>query len=138
MCGALLFAFTWGYDAFGRRFLPNLAERALDEQERQLAMLEGPAVLLWLFVVVLVPVMEETFFRGFVFAGLRGRLDFAVASGLSAAFFALFHGMPFSVPPLFAVGLGTAVLFERYRSIWPCAIAHGAFNLFSLASDALG
>ncbi len=136
-CGAGLFGLTLAYDALGRRLFPALAAKAVEEQERQLAMLDGPAPLLWIFVVLLVPVMEETFFRGFVYAGLRGRLEFALASGLSAAFFALFHGMPYSVPPLFAVGLGTAILYERHRSIWACAIAHGAFNMLQLGWETL-
>jgi len=108
------------------------------EQQQQLQLLDGPLPLLLLFVLVVAPLGEEMFFRGFVFTGLRGRLGFPLASGLSAALFALAHVMPLSMPVLFAVGLGTAAMLERHRSLAICLVTHATFNLVSLLLSGTG
>lgn len=130
--GALLFLVTIGYEALIDRIAPEIAKKMAEEQKLQLEALAGPWPLLVLIAVVIAPLCEELFFRGFVFGGLRSRLDFGVASGLSALLFALVHLMAFSAVPLFFVGLGCAVMYERHRSLAAPVVTHMAFNGISL------
>ena len=126
-------AYAWGLSELA----PAAYASMVAEQELQMKLLEGSVPLLLLVAVVIAPLGEEMFFRGFVFGGLRGRLGFAWASGLSAALFAAIHLMPWSLVPLFAVGLGTAVVYERHRSLAACMMAHASYNLLSLALEAI-
>lgn len=132
LLGGTLVAVSMCYSLSMKWLSPELYERMQTEQQQQLRLLDGPLPLLLLFVLVIAPLGEELFFRGFVFTGLRGRLGFALASGLSAALFALAHVMPLSMPVLFAVGLGTAAMLERHGSLAICLVTHATFNLVSL------
>jgi len=84
-------------------------------------------------VVLLAPFGEELLFRGMLFRGLRRRLAVWPAAVVSAAFFALGHleGWSFLVllPPLFCVGVGLALLYERRQSLLASMSAHATFNL---------
>jgi membrane protease YdiL (CAAX protease family) len=73
----------------------------------------------------LVPVVEETFFRGFLFPGLRTRLPFWIAASASGLLFGLGHD---TIMPRVAVGVLLAWVRERTGSVWPCIIAHALIN----------
>ena len=90
------------------------------------------AVIAGILVVVVAPISEEIFFRGFGFAGLRRSMSFAAAALLSAgALGSLSLHRPgvlargASSSPLFGVIL--CRLYERTGSIWPTIAVH-AFN----------
>jgi membrane protease YdiL (CAAX protease family) len=93
-------------------------------------------------VVLLAPLGEETLFRGFLYRGLRRRLAPWPAAVVSGALFGLGHLQGWSflvlVPPLFVVGVGLAVVYERRQSLLASMAAHGTFNVigfvFLLAS----
>ncbi|RMG43064.1 MAG: CPBP family intramembrane metalloprotease, partial [Acidobacteria bacterium] len=137
LLGAALVAVSAVYSAGMERLAPELYRAMAEEQRQQLELLDGPLPLLLFFVLVMAPFGEEIFFRGFVFTGLRSRLGFPLASGLSAALFAAAHVMPLSIPVLFAVGLGTAAMMERHGSLAVCLVTHAAFNLASLLLENL-
>jgi membrane protease YdiL (CAAX protease family) len=82
--------------------------------------------------VTLVPFAEELFFRGFFFAGLRRRLPFLLAAGISGLFFSLAHGDPGLVIPFTGVGMVFAYLYERTGSLYAPIGVHVLFNLVSL------
>ncbi len=91
------------------------------------------------------PVIEESFFRGFVFRGLLGRtlvlgrrplrfrVGFWAAALLSGALFAAFHGELGLLVPFTFVGALFAWIFWRTGSLWPGIIAHAGFNAVSLS-----
>jgi hypothetical protein len=81
-------------------------------------------------VVIMAPIAEETFFRGFLFAGLRRRLRFWPASLISAFLFALAHGPTFVVP-FMAVGVILAFAYERTRTLYASIGTHFVFNVVS-------
>lgn len=92
----------------------------------------APAFALNAAVVVLaVPFAEELFFRGLGVRAL-GFLGLAPSVLLTAAIFALAHGLPAAIPALgfFALALG----YVRYRSesVWPGVIAHASYNLVGI------
>jgi uncharacterized protein len=99
-------------------------------------------VLTGIGVVFLAPLGEETLFRGFLYRGLRRpytsggeqrRLPVWAAAVISGGLFGLGHlqGLSFFVlvPPLWAVGIGLAFVYQRRRSLLASMAAHGTFNV---------
>ncbi|NTW97864.1 MAG: CPBP family intramembrane metalloprotease [Oscillochloris sp.] len=81
-----------------------------------------------LLIAVLVPVIEEMFFRGMLYPLLRRRLPAALAIAVNAAIFSVVHMIPMLIPGLFVVGLILAFLRERSGSIWPGVLYHAMQN----------
>lgn len=83
-------------------------------------------------IVLIAPLVEETFFRGFVFAGLRARHDWRWAMVISAALFAASHlSLTFFIPA-FAMGCLFAYLYQRSDSVWPAVILHTLINALAV------
>jgi membrane protease YdiL (CAAX protease family) len=93
------------------------------------------AVTAVLLIVLLAPVAEELFFRGFLFAGLRSRWSLWPAALTSGLIFGLVHAPTgvTTVVPLAALGLALCWLYDRTGSLWPCVIAHMINNGLALA-----
>ncbi|HXZ99711.1 MAG TPA: type II CAAX endopeptidase family protein [Candidatus Binatia bacterium] len=85
-------------------------------------------------VSVVAPIVEETFFRGFVYGWMRRQLNVPAASVLSGIFFALLHFQPIIVLPLAVLGVGLALLYEYSGSLLPGMIVHALFNLVEIVS----
>lgn len=85
------------------------------------------------FVVValLGPAVEELLYRG---AGisLLARFGAPAAVLVTALPFALGHGLVRAMPALILFGLLVGLLRLRTRSVYPCILAHSAFNATSL------
>jgi len=80
-------------------------------------------------VTLIAPAAEETFFRGFLYGWLRGRVPPWSAVALSALVFGLAHLQPVVLIPLFLLGCMLAVVYERSGSLLPGIALHGLFNL---------
>lgn len=87
--------------------------------------------------VVIAPFVEEIFFRGFVFAGLKKGYSWKTAMVVSAALFALIHLRPLAMPPIFLLGLVFAYLYQRSGSIFPAIILHILVNGLALGSASM-
>lgn len=81
---------------------------------------------------VIAPVVEEIFFRGFIFTGLRGKWGWSKAALASAGLFALAHVLPTSFLPIFMLGLIFALLYQVSGSIWPAILMHMLTNAVAL------
>ena len=101
---------------------------------------EGAARLLSIAGVGLAgPLIEEVFFRGFLFAALMQPLGAVRAAVVASAVFSAAHVSAPVVIPLFVTGLLLSWLYLRTGSIWPPFAAHAAQNLLALAATlALG
>jgi membrane protease YdiL (CAAX protease family) len=88
----------------------------------------------WFFIVgaIFAPLVEEIFFRGFLFQGFRQRYGWVTGMLLSAAIFAIAHLDLVVLIPTFVLGCLLAYLFHRSNSIWPGVILHFLVNSFSL------
>lgn len=93
------------------------------------------AVFAVLEIVLLAPLAEELFFRGFLFGGLRSSWSFWPAALLSGLIFGLVHAPTgiTAVIPLAALGFALCFLYDRTGSVWPCMIAHAINNGLALA-----
>jgi membrane protease YdiL (CAAX protease family) len=78
--------------------------------------------------VIVAPICEEVFFRGFVFTGLCRGMPVGWAIVLSALLFATTHADPGSFVVLFVIGLALAFLRWRTHSIWPGIALHALNN----------
>ena len=96
----------------------------------------GIATAAVLLIVVLAPLAEELFFRGFFFAGLRSRLSLWPAAVVSGAVFGLVHAPtgPTAAIPLAGLGVGLAWLYEKSGSIWPSITAHFLNNSLAITT----
>ena len=96
------------------------------------------ALLTFQALAVATPVVEEVFFRGFVFAGLVPRLGMGWATVASAVVFSLFHVDPAVYIPIFVTGLLLAWLYQQTGSLWPSIAAHAGQNALALAVELYG
>jgi membrane protease YdiL (CAAX protease family) len=130
-CGLMILAFSFNL-VYGT-FLALFDLRAQVDLVPIFAELSSP----WWFLVagiVVAPVVEELFFRGFVFAGLRGRYGWLKAALASSALFAVIHLQPLAIPPVFIMGFIFAILYQRSGSIWPAILMHLATNALGLGA----
>ncbi len=104
-----------------------------DEISQLLELLDSPV---WFFIVgaVLAPLVEEIFFRGFLFQGLRAKYGWISGMLISSAVFAVAHLDPASLIPTFILGNLLAYLYHRSNSVWPGVVLHMAVNTFGLLS----
>ncbi len=101
----------------------NIPEEALDSVPL--------AVLVGILSLCLAPFMEETFFRGFLFGGLRGRWGVFWAALGTGFLFALAHIDPLVFIPFTAVGMLFAWGYVYSGSLMASMIAHLLFNALS-------
>lgn len=92
-----------------------------------------PFILLFGGAVV-APVVEEIFFRGFVFAGLRKHWNWKKAAAISAGLFALAHILPTAILPIFILGMIFAFLYHTSESVWPGILMHMLTNTLALSA----
>ena len=106
-----------------------------------------PASYRALKYLILSPVVEEVFFRGFLLTFLLKKGSFTKSLLLSSFIFALYHftlgdffagsflwksGRVLSdFPPIFLSGIIYGLLYKKYRSIWIPFAAHLTYNLFA-------
>lgn len=76
----------------------------------------------------LVGFAEESFFRGFLYAGLRARWGVGWAAVISSAIFAALHLLPSVILPVFVMGMLFCWLYERTGSLWPGIALHATVN----------
>jgi membrane protease YdiL (CAAX protease family) len=83
-------------------------------------------------VIVVAPVAEEFFFRGFFYRALRTRFAVFTAAALDGLLFGLLHfnfearGL-LIIPPLAVLGFAFCLVYERTGSLYPVIALH-AFN----------
>lgn len=91
-------------------------------------------ILLALLVVCVAPFVEELVFRGVLLSGLVSRMPVGWAIVLSALIFGCVHLPDFGfawypVPALVLLGIASAWLRIRTRSLWPSITLHATNNL---------
>lgn len=91
----------------------------------------------WLFLIggaVIAPIVEEIFFRGFIFAGLRPYYGWQKAALISSLIFALVHLTLNAIVPIFILGYIFALLYQVSDSIWPSILMHVLTNTLALGA----
>ena len=95
----------------------------------------GIAIFAVMAIIVLAPIAEEIFFRGFFFAGLRKRWSLWPSALLSGAIFGLVHAPtgPTAAIPLAGLGVGLAWLYNKTGSLYPSIFAHFLNNAIAIS-----
>ena len=91
------------------------------------------AVLTGVFVIVIAPLVEEFFFRGFLYQGLRNGWGVPLGVLGSAVTFSAIHLTPDKFVPLAILGVALALLREKTGSLWPCIMLHALNNAIAFA-----
>ena len=90
------------------------------------------AIAVGLAVIVVAPVTEEIFFRGFFYRALRTRMRIWAAILIDSLVFAVIHVQYIGDPEIFIVIAAFAAIaclvYERTGSIFACIAIHAAFN----------
>ena len=82
-------------------------------------------VLVALFIaVIMAPIIEEIFFRGFILQTLVKRISAFWGVIITALIFAAVHFEFRSIMPLIILSFILNILFVKTRSIWPCILFH--------------
>ena len=92
----------------------------------------GHPALFWLAIVIVAPVFEELFFRGFMFRGLReSRLGDWGAVAITSLLWAVIHFQYDAklIGFIFALGIFLGVARVRQGSVWLTIALHAAVNL---------
>ena len=95
-------------------------------------------------VMIVAPLGEEFFFRGFFYRALRSRFSVAVAAVVDGLVFGLLHynleGLDglLLVPPLAFLGLVFCLVYEQTGSLWPVVAMHAFNNAVAYAVQADG
>lgn len=89
-------------------------------------------VLFLLVAVVMAPLFEEIFFRGFLFRGFADSWGWVWGAVVSAAVFGIAHLQLDVFVPLFALGFVLAWVYKRTGSLWTSIALHALFNGLSV------
>jgi membrane protease YdiL (CAAX protease family) len=94
-----------------------------------------------LVVIVVAPISEEFFFRGFFFRALRNRFPVLIAAAIDGLVFGFIH-WDFStahglliVPPLAFLGFVFCLIYERTGSLFPVIALHAINNSAAYAAQ---
>ena len=90
-------------------------------------------------LVTIVPVAEEVYFRGVLWAAVRRRVNAPATVLITSALFGLMHlstygAVASALWQTAAMGVMLAVLRARSGSIVPCVVAHAVINLYSVGT----
>ncbi len=94
----------------------------------------GALVLFTVMAVVLAPICEEIFFRGYLYPVLRNRFDAQPAMLINAALFAVVHRNLVSFLPIALVGYALCYITEKTENIAGPILCHAAYNALVLAT----
>ncbi len=90
-----------------------------------------------ILAVVMAPVFEEVFFRGFLFRAFASSWGWLPGAAVSAGVFGIAHAQVDVFIPLFALGLTLAWVYKRTGSLWTSISLHALFNGISVLAWAL-
>jgi membrane protease YdiL (CAAX protease family) len=91
--------------------------------------------LIAVFAVVVAPIVEETFFRGYVFTALRTSLPMGWAAVITGVIFGAVHGFGSPIgflPPLAVLGTVLCLVYWKTTSLLPCIALHLTNNAIAL------
>jgi len=119
-------------------------DRFLPQQDNNFAIdtykTAGWLPLLWIAVVIFAPLFEESFFRGFLFVGLKQSVLGPTGTIiLTALIFAALHALQYNlygIATVFVLGLIFGIVRLKSGSLWSTILLHSVWNLLQLVAVA--
>ncbi len=143
--GRLLLGFLYGLLLFGVSSLIQLLLDQLGVHQTQGALFQSVArarpeqfALVLLAGAVVAPIVEEIYFRGYVFRAYLDQKGIWQALLFSSGLFALVHLDLAALIPIFVVGVMLSLLYYRTHSIIPGIAAHAVNNAIAFLLLYLG
>lgn len=88
-------------------------------------------IVIFIVTVIIAPIVEEMFFRSFLYQAFRKQYGVALGILISALLFGLFHFSFLEVLPVFIVmGIFLGYVFEKFHSVYPAIMLHALNNFF--------
>ncbi len=81
-----------------------------------------------IFVCIIAPIAEETFFRGFAYNAIKKKIGINWAIIISALIFSLLHMNLVGFLPIFFLGMLLAYLYQKTGSLIPSIVTHMLHN----------
>ena len=129
-------AFSISYDFFshflGRPFVPEFMTSAYTTARFQ--------PLFWIAIIVMAPVAEEFFFRGFLFQGFQSTfLKPAGTVALTSFLWAIIHMQYdiYDITAVFFLGIILGIARSKSGSIWTAVYLHAFINLIATIETAM-
>jgi membrane protease YdiL (CAAX protease family) len=101
----------------------------------------APAGFTWLSAIgmtmlagLVIPIVEEVFFRGVVYRWLRDKWGIAVGVIVSGLVFGIAHFEPATVVPAIVMGFVLALAYEKSQSLWPPILIHMLNNTLAIVA----
>ncbi|MFA4814607.1 MAG: type II CAAX endopeptidase family protein [Candidatus Gracilibacteria bacterium] len=119
-------------------YYAGLSLPGYQEQESYLPLFGYDAfglTIAFLIVSIFAPLIEELFFRGFIYRTFTKTWPLWLASILTATLFALIHFQLQTFIPLFFLGLILNYTYQRTGSLWTSVAFHSLNNTIALAFD---
>ena len=95
------------------------------------ALSAGNAVISFISVAILAPIVEEVFFRGLIYTRLKSGMNKIAAAVISSLLFGIMHGEIIWMLIGFMSGLALVWIFEKTKSLLGCIAVHIANNTLS-------
>ncbi len=89
-------------------------------------------------IIIVAPLTEEIFFRGFLYRILRGRMSLWPAVVINGSLFGAVHltsGGPLAVAVIAPLGMLLCLVYERSGSLYPCIALHALNNALVSAAE---
>ena len=84
--------------------------------------------------VIISPVLEEIFFRRFMYRSLKKNVGVFLAVITTSFFFAVVHLNLYAFPVLFVLGIILNIIYEKDNTIFSPILLHSIFNLVMIVS----
>jgi uncharacterized protein len=140
----LIYFFLAGLLSGSLSSLPVLSKREV------IIIMTAPISINGFPVIVLGPIGEEIYCRGFLYAWLQKRWGEALGLVVQAAVFSILHVAQVQIQHMnatillpyllsaFGLGLVLGVLYRVSSSLYPCIITHGVYNFLAVINAYLG
>jgi membrane protease YdiL (CAAX protease family) len=86
-------------------------------------------VLFMVLVGVIAPIVEELFFRGFLYNASKKYLGKTLSVAITTVLFALLHQELFQFAPIVFIGLLLIYVYEKTGSLWTAIMVHSIHNI---------
>jgi membrane protease YdiL (CAAX protease family) len=124
------FLFSVVYQSIVQAKNPQKVVQDLGADTNTLLLVSGALV-----VILVAPVCEELFFRGFLFRALRLRMPLWVAAAIDGVLFGLVHGSLVIVPILACLGIMLCWVYERTGTLFATIALHALNNTISYGAS---
>ena len=129
----IAFGLNWASDELLSRLAGiNLSDQDLVNVVTSNTLSPGNKTILYSFLLLEAPLLEEPLFRGVIFGGLAKIMPAGLAMALSGLLFALIHVNAATLIPLWFLGVAFAWLYARTGTLLAPMAVHFAFNAVNI------